>query len=70
MGFSFTDAAYSIDCPVCGKEIKKTIGWFKQNGQTCPHCGLILETTKFARGLKEAEKEIDKLRTSIKKFPG
>lgn len=46
----------SIKCPTCGKQVNKTVGWFKKAGQSCPFkCGATFDTKKFRRGVEKAE---------------
>lgn len=55
----FDDQMLEFPCPNCGKKIKKSVRWFKQDGHSCPHgCGLVFKTGQFQRQLKQAEKMI------------
>lgn len=59
-------SSLTILCPTCGKSIKKTVAWFKRDGQTCPHgCGTHFISDAFRRDIDDAEKEIVK---AIKDF--
>jgi len=53
------DAPFEIDCPHCGKKIRKTIAWFKDHGQTCPFCHCGLQFGDFGRKIDETNKSID-----------
>ena len=58
-----------IKCPTCGKKIKKTVGWFKKDGQVCPHgCGTTFETKQFTRDIKQAEDALAKFKRDIGKM--
>jgi len=38
------DREIAFECPKCGHEIRKTIGWLKANqGLTCAGCGATME---------------------------
>jgi len=55
-----------IACPGCRQRIAKTVRWFKQNGNCCPGCGLLLpETAEFRRGINAAEQEIAKFKRML-----
>jgi hypothetical protein len=60
MAFSLDYASMDITCPRCGKKIKKTVGWFKADGRSCPFCDQPFDTTQFRRGIEEAEASTEK----------
>ena len=64
---SFDDSAFPIVCPACKKKIEQTIGWLKQDGQRCPHCGLGFETKQFQEGIERAERAFEDLRKAFPK---
>ena len=51
--------AIGVPCLVCGQEIKKTVGWFKKDGQRCPHCGAGLHTEEFRKEITRAERSVE-----------
>jgi DNA-directed RNA polymerase subunit RPC12/RpoP len=65
----FNNKKIDIPCPNCGykkpfkvKDLKKNIKY------DCPRCRktIDMDTTKFASGIKKAEKELDKLLKNFK----
>lgn len=57
MAFLDEEALIEFPCPNCGKKIKKSIRWFKEDGHSCPRgCGLVFKTGQFRREFEKAEK--------------
>lgn len=57
----FDDAKIDVPCPSCGKETSKTISWLKSHKEiTCGRCNTTFEvdTTKFEKDLRAAEKQV------------
>ncbi len=54
----------------CGRKIKKTIRWIKQNKQLNCVCGttISLETGQFKREIKKIEKSFSDLERTLKNF--
>ena len=61
MPLSFDNKIIAITCPKCGKEIKKTIAWFKAKDLCCPFCGLGFDNEKLRRGIANTEKKFAEL---------
>ena len=56
--FSFDKEQLSVACPACGKQIKRTVAWFKRD-QHCPHgCGTHFTTDKFRRQIADCERKL------------
>ena len=48
-----------LDGPECGKKFKERFGWLQQKKDlACPKCGILFNTDKVARDLRDAEKRI------------
>ncbi len=56
--FSFDKEPMSIACPTCGKQIKKTVAWFKRD-QDCPHgCRTHFKSDQFRRQISDCERKL------------
>ena len=70
MSINFDSEQIDVPCEGCGRKIKKTIGWIKNNKQLNCTCGvtITLETSQFKREIKEAESSLSDLEKTLKKF--
>ena len=58
---SFDDnTSLNITCQACGMQIYKTVGWFKQPGQSCPHCNTPIDSEAQRNGIAELEDKLAK----------
>lgn len=58
-----------ITCPKCHKKFKQKIGGTQGKKEfPCPKCGALFDASEVKRGLKKAEKDIDKLTRDIGKM--
>ena len=49
----------SIQCPKCGKDLSKTIGWLKKhNNLVCCTCGMTLSTEHVTKEFGATDKPI------------
>jgi peptide subunit release factor 1 (eRF1) len=55
MALSFDNEQLEIECPKCGKKIKKPGRWFKQKNRQCPWCGDELAMDQIGDALQKAE---------------
>ena len=66
------DAPISFECPGCGHEFSETLGRLKANPEIeCPGCAKpiqIQSDESVHRAVKKADKAIDDLRRTIKRF--
>lgn len=68
---TLSSSPMSIPCPSCGREIKKTIGYFKSHSYVgCTSCGqrIALDNARFRRGVDRADREMSKLNREVEKF--
>ncbi|WP_152024981.1 hypothetical protein [Candidatus Filomicrobium marinum] len=71
MSNTLSSAPMSIPCPSCGREIKKTVGYFKLHSDVgCTSCGarIALDNSEFRRNVNRADRELSKLNREVDKF--
>jgi transposase-like protein len=58
----------SIPCPQCKTKATHTIGYFRKHSATCKGCGATVRvnTSEFDACIKKTEREIDRLKDSLK----
>ena len=61
----FDEASLSIKCPKCGHKFKKTVAALKGKGNICPKCGVVFDTSKFRRGVADADRAIEKFKRDL-----
>ena len=65
---SFLDnQSIDITCPSCHRSFKESVGRLKQDGNTCPSCGLRFETSGFRNGVRDAERVLDNFKREMSK---
>jgi len=63
------DTVIELPCPNCGKEIKKPLSWFKNDGNVCPFgCGLALTPDNIGGVLKKIEQGLSALSGQSRKI--
>jgi transcription initiation factor IIE alpha subunit len=55
----FDKQSLDFNCPNCDRRITKTVAELKRPGQKCPHCGAVMETSGFKRGIDEADRQME-----------
>ena len=56
---------FDFSCPRCKQRVRTTVAEMKRSNQKCPHCGAKFETSGLARGIDEAERELDKFKRQL-----
>jgi len=64
------DVEIEIPCSQCGRKMKKSIRWIKNNSEFTCACGvrIILDADQFRREIAEKEAQLRNLGNSFKKF--
>lgn len=55
-----------VQCPHCSTKFTKTIRELKAAGVKCPQCGVGFETSKFKKGIDEAERSLKEFARGLK----
>ena len=57
----------SLPCSHCGRKTKKSIGWIKRHQQFTCVCGVTtFKANELIRGIREADRTIDKFKRNLR----